>query len=269
MGFLQLPGLGKVHFHEYGTGTKPILAFHGYGMLGNQFRVLEQSLLPKYHFYGFDHFFHGQSSLEGWTDKQIRVGMIKEQVRLYLQEWFKVYGEQRISIIGYSIGANLALILVEEYAHLIDDLILMAPDGLAVHKGFYFLRHHPIGKFIFGWATKSKWLAPFLLKSVKAVGVIDEALYTIAYNEIDTEKKRLDSYYTMNLIRLLKPDVVKIAGLINQYKIKCLLIFGKDDHLYPKKAATPFIEMLDNAEVHEVKMGHWLVTKALDEYLTR
>ncbi|MDB5011311.1 MAG: alpha/beta fold hydrolase, partial [Mucilaginibacter sp.] len=32
MGFLQLPALGKVHFHEYGTGTKPLLAFHGYGM---------------------------------------------------------------------------------------------------------------------------------------------------------------------------------------------------------------------------------------------
>jgi hypothetical protein len=31
----------------------------------------------------------------------------------------------------------------------------------------------------------------------------------------------------------------------------------------------PFIGKLDNAEVHEVKMGHWLVTKALDEYLVK
>ena len=269
MGFLHLPGLGKVHFHEYGTGNKPLLAFHGYGMTGRQFHVLEKSVLPKYHIYGFDHFFHGESRLDGWTDEQIRIGMPKNMVRLYLQEWFRVYGEQRFSIMGYSIGANLALILLEDYAHLVDDVILMAPDGLAVYKGFHFLLHNPLGKFLFRGVTKSKWLAPFVLKSAKRAGIIDDSLYQIAYNEIDTEQKRLDTYYTLNLIRLLKPDVEKVAALINQYKINCLLIFGRDDKLFPKSAAMPFIGMLDNAEVHELELGHWLVIKALDEYLVQ
>ena len=48
MGFLHLPGLGKVHYHEYGTGQKSLLSFHGYGMTGKQFHVLEQSILPEY-----------------------------------------------------------------------------------------------------------------------------------------------------------------------------------------------------------------------------
>lgn len=269
MGFLQLPGLGKVHFHEYGTGQKPMLAFHGYGMTGKQFHVLEQSILPKYHIYGFDHFFHGESALNGWTDKQIRAGMPRDMVRSYMQQWFSIYGEQRISILGYSIGANLALILVEEYPHLIDEVILMAPDGLAVHKIFHFLRYNLLGKNIFALATKSNWLAPFLLKTAKKLGIIDQSLYQIAYSEIDTKPKRLDVYYTLNLIKLLKPDVAKVTSLINQYQVKCTLIFGKHDHLFPKSAAMPFIDMLDNAEVHELPLGHWLVIKALDEYLTR
>ncbi|SDP87600.1 Pimeloyl-ACP methyl ester carboxylesterase [Mucilaginibacter sp. OK268] len=269
MGFLHLPGLGKAHFHEYGTGQKPLLAFHGYGMTGKQFQVLEQSILPKYHIYGFDHFFHGGSKLEGWTEEQITAGMPKNMVHTYMQEWFKTYGEQRFSVMGYSIGANLALILLEEYAHLIDDVILMAPDGLSVYKGFHFLLHNPLGKFLFRGVTKSKWLAPFVLKTAKRAGMIDDNLYQIAYNEIDTEQKRLDTYYTLNLIRLLKPDVEKIAAQINQYKINCQLIFGKDDKLFPKSAAMPFIEKLDNAEVHELALGHWLVIKALDEYLVQ
>lgn len=269
MGYLQLPDLGKVHFHEYGTGNKPLLAFHGYGMTGKQFHVLEQSILPKYHIYGFDHFFHGDSKLDGWTEQQILAGMPKNLVRNYMQEWFNIYGEQRISVMGYSIGANLALILVEEYPHLIDDVILMAPDGLSVYKSLHFILHKPLGRVLFGWATKSKWLAPFILKTVKKTGLIDESLYQIAYNEIDTEQKRLDTYYTLNLIRLLKPDAAAVAGLINQYKIKCLLIFGRHDHLFPKSAAMPFIGMLNDAEVHEVELGHWLVIKALDEYLAK
>jgi len=267
MGFLQIPGLGKVHFHEYGSGAKPMLAFHGYGMTGRQFHVLKNSVLAEYHVYGIDHFFHGESELNGWTEQQILSGMPREIVRAYLDEWFKIYGRQKVSLMAYSIGANLALILAEEFPDLIDEIILMAPDGLSVFKGFHFLIHQPVGKYFFKVATKSKWLAPSLLKNLRKVRFIDDSLYNIAYNEIDTEKKRLDVYYTLNLLRLLKPDTDKLIGLINQHKIKLTLIFGRDDQLFPKSAVVPFIDRLDKAEVHEVPLGHWLVVPALDEYL--
>jgi pimeloyl-ACP methyl ester carboxylesterase len=267
MGFLHLPQLGTVHYHEYGSGTKPMLAFHGYGMTGKQFHVLERSVLSKYHVYGFDHFFHGESKLEGWSERQILAGMSKAMVRIYLEEWFKVYGRQRISLMAYSIGANFVLILLEDYADLVDEVFLMAPDGLAGSKGFRFLQHNPVGRAVFKAITKSKWLAPAMLKAVKSIKVIDDSLYTIAYNEVDTPKKREDVFYTLNLIRHLQPDMEKVAANINRYGIKCTLIFGKDDMLFPKKPAMPVIGLLDKPEVHEVPMGHWLVTAALDMYL--
>lgn len=269
MGFLHLPGLGKVHFHEYGNGQKPLLAFHGYGMTGKQFHVLEQSILLEYKVYGFDHFFHGESTLTGWTEKQILSGMPKAMVKSYLEEWFKIYGKQRFSVMAYSIGANLALILVEEFADMIDEVILMAPDGLPAYKGFHFLTHNWIGKLLFGHLIKSKWQAPRLLKALKKLHIIDDSLYTIAYNEIDTPKKRLDVYYTLNLIKQLKPDIDKVTQLINKYDIKCRLIFGKYDNLFPMPAAGNFIGKLNKVDVDEVSLGHWLVTPALDEYLKK
>ena len=267
MGLLDIPGLGSAHYHEYGDGKKPLLAFHGYGMTGRQFHVLERSVLQQYHVYGFDHFFHGGSKLSGWTEKQIVAGMPKAMVAAYAEEWFNVYGKQRFSVMGYSIGANIALILVELFAGMIDEVILMAPDGLSVYKGFDFLTNKPVGRYFFRQVTKSKWLAPTLLKNLKKARFIDDSLYQIAYNEMDTEQKRLDVYYTLNLIRLLKPDTIKIAGLINQYHIKCRLVFGKGDNLFPRPAAEPFISLLNEPDVHEVAMGHWLVVKELDEYL--
>lgn len=267
MGFLYVPGLGKIHFHEYGTGAKPLLAFHGYGMTGRQFHVLEQSVLTKYHVYGFDHFFHGGSKLEDWTETQILAGMPKAMVRSYVDEWFKVYGRQRFSVMAYSIGANIALILAEEFPDLVDDIILMAPDGLSVYKGFNYLTYHPLGKYLFRRVIRSGWLAPALLKGLKRIGFIDDSLYTIAYSEMDTRQKRHDVYYTLNLIRLLRPDVNKVTALINQYSINCRLIFGRDDLLFPKQGAMPFIKLLKDVQVDEVPLGHWLVTPVLDEYL--
>lgn len=267
MGFLQLDGLGKIHFHEYGEGSKPMLAFHGYGMTGKQFHVLKKSVLKEYKVYGIDHFFHGESTLTGWTERQIITGMPRHMVKLYLEEWFNTYGRQRISLMAYSIGANLALILLQEFPEWIDELILMAPDGLAPYKGFEFIQQHPVGRQLFRRATKSRWLAPSVLKGLKNLKVIDENLYTIAYNEIDTPKKRQDVYYSLNLIKLLRPDNHKVVQLINQHQIKSTFIFGKDDLLFPKRAAMPILEQLNNATIHEVPMGHWLVTPELDEYL--
>ncbi|RFZ81609.1 alpha/beta hydrolase [Mucilaginibacter terrenus] len=267
MGFLDLPGLGKAHYHEYGKGSKPMLAFHGYGMTGKQFHVLERSILQKYHVYGFDHFFHGESKLAGWTEEQILAGMPREMVRGYVEEWFAKYGKQRFSLMGYSIGANIVLVLIEEYGDMIDDVILMAPDGLSVYKGFEILLHKRYGRYFFRTVTKSKWLAPSVIRTLKKVGFIDQSLYNIAYNEIDTEQKRQDVYYTLNLIRLLKPNARKVAELIGRYNINCRLIFGKDDNLFPKSAAAAFIESVPTANVHEVALGHWLVVKELDEYL--
>lgn len=269
MGFLQIQGLGTVHFHEYGTGSKPLLAFHGYGMTGRQFHVLEHSVLKEYHVYGFDHFFHHESRLDNWTEQQILTGMPRAMVRQYVEEWFKQYGRQRFSVMAYSIGANIGLILVEEFPDLIDEVILMAPDGLSVFKGFYFLQHQPFGRWLFNRLTKSKWMAVALLKNLLRVGFIDQSLFKIAYSEIDTPKKRLDVYYTLNLLRTLVPDTEKIAALINQYHIKCVLIFGEDDNLFTYQSAQPFINQLSNPIVHKVKLGHWLVIPALDDYLVK
>ena len=269
MGFLQIPGLGRVHFHEYGTGNKPLLAFHGYGMTGKQFHVLEQSFLKEYRVYGFDHFFHHESKLDNWTEEQIVAGMPRAMMRHYAEEWFKLHGRQRFSVMAYSIGANLALILVEEFPDLIDEVILMAPDGLSVFKGFHFLLHQGPGKRLFRRLTKSKWMATSLLRNLLRIGFIDQALFDIAYNELDTPKKRLDVYYTLNLMRLLVPDTERLPDLINQHKIKCILIFGRRDNLFPHKNALPFIEKLHDPAIHQVDLGHWLIVPALDEYLTK
>lgn len=267
MGVIQIKELGTAYFHEYGEGDKPLLAFHGYGMTGKQFAVLKQSVLKKYHVYGFDHFFHGNSQLHNWTEDEILAGMPKILVRQYVEQWFRQHGRQRFSVIGYSIGANLALILVEEYPELIDNIILMAPDGLSVYKGIDILRNKSWGKYLFNHLAKSKWLAAFLLKSMHRLKLIDDSLYQIAHAETNTEKKRLDVYYTLNFGKFLLPDVSRIAPLINKYNIRCLMIFGKHDKLFPKKTAMHFINSLKSPEVHEVDMGHWLTTPALDDYL--
>ena len=51
--------LVKLHYYKFGNGPQIMLCFHGYGMHGKQFKILEgTALASKYTFYGFDLFFH-------------------------------------------------------------------------------------------------------------------------------------------------------------------------------------------------------------------
>jgi pimeloyl-ACP methyl ester carboxylesterase len=269
MGFLKIEGLGKVHYHEYGSGKKLLFAFHGYGLDGKQFDVLEQSLLQQYRIVGFDHFFHGTSTLEDVKEASVLAGMQPELLKAYIKGWFKQFGEQRFSIIGYSIGANMALFSLEHFAELVDEIILIAPDGLVLHKGFHFLRTSFIGKKIFRKLTYSSWMMLFALKLLRKVKIIDKSLYAIASREIDTPEKRLDAYFTIHFIKTIRPDIKKIAKLINQYHIRCRLYFGEYDDLFPKSNGAKFIALLDRPELHILPMGHWLVTSELDEYIAK
>lgn len=269
MALLEIEGLGKIYYHEYGSGPKLMFAFHGYGMTGKQFNVLEKSLLKKYRIIGFDHFFHGTSELYVVNEASILAGMQPNLLNMYLKTWFQKFGEQRFSLMGYSIGANMALYLLENFAEKVDEIILIAPDGLVAHKGFQFMRTSFIGKKLFQKLTYSNWMMIRALKLLKQLKVIDQSLYAIAYREIDTPEKRRNAYFTVNFTKNIRPNVEKVATLINQYHINCQLFFGKYDNLFPKSNSRKFVSLLNQHQMHELPLGHWLVTTELDNYLTQ
>lgn len=267
MGFLEIEGLGKVHYHEYGSGTKLLFAFHGYGMSGRQFSVLQQSLVQQYRIIGFDHFFHGTSALYEAKEAVVLAGMQPEILKAYINSWFKKFGRQRFALLGYSIGANMALYLTQQFADQIDEVILMAPDGLVRHKGLHFLRASFIGQKLFKKLTYSSWMMARALKLLNRFGVIDNSLYAIASREIDTPQKRLNAYFTVHFNKNIYTDIGKVAALINQYHIRCRLYFGQYDRLFPQKNSKKLLRLLQRPEIYVLPSDHWIVTAELDNFI--
>jgi predicted esterase len=75
------------------------------------------SCAGKIHFTGiprlrFRSFFSWRKQAKRVDRKQILAGIPKAMVA-YVEEWFKLHGRQRFSVMGYSIGANIALILLK------------------------------------------------------------------------------------------------------------------------------------------------------------
>ncbi|HZY37074.1 MAG TPA: alpha/beta hydrolase, partial [Mucilaginibacter sp.] len=120
----------NLHYYKFGAGPKAMLCFHGYGMHGKQFKLLEGSLGSKYTFYGFDLFFHKETKLNDQSLATIQKGITKKELVALVDEFNKFEGIDRFSVIGYSMGSHYATVIAEELADRIDEYIIAAPSSL-------------------------------------------------------------------------------------------------------------------------------------------
>ena len=81
--------LVNLHYYKFGAGPKAMLCFHGYGMHGKQFKLLEGSLGEKYTFYGFDLFFHKETKLKDQSLAAIQKGITKKELVDLIEEFCK------------------------------------------------------------------------------------------------------------------------------------------------------------------------------------
>lgn len=245
-------------YSQYGRGRQLLIAFHGYGMDGSQFRVLEDSLLKKYNIIGFHLPYHknGPANHEDWID------LVKAEIRkLVAQSEFEYF-----SLAGYSIGSKVTLHLIEEFQSQIDEIFLFAPYGLENHWGLSFVTKG-IGNSFFRLMVNTS-LPEKIMKVVKFLKIIDQSHHEIIHKELLSRNKRESLCKTLQMAGEIRIKRNQLPELINRNQIKSTIIYGKDDVLFPfKKRSISILEQFDMAYVDQIKEGHWLVTDKLDKAL--
>ena len=120
----------RLHYYKFGKGTKNMLCFHGFGMHGKQFRCLENTLGDQYTFWGFDLFFHKETTLKDQTLDTVKKGLLKNELSQLMQDFCTYEHIEKFSVIGYSMGSHYATALVELLPERIHEYIVVAPSSL-------------------------------------------------------------------------------------------------------------------------------------------
>jgi pimeloyl-ACP methyl ester carboxylesterase len=243
---------------EYGEGKDWLLAFHGYGMDGNQFQILTKSLTARYRIIGFHLPYHksGPTHHVGWMRSII------EKINELINE----YGIAKFSLAGYSIGAKVALQLIPTFQKNLRKIYLMAPYGLEKHWGLSFVSKG-FGNQFFKTIINSK-LPEKIMVGVKKIGIIDDAHHTIIQNELDTSQKRHNLCHSLFMIGQIRLNILETINIINQNRIVMTIVYGRSDVIFPfEKRNKKLLSMINNCVVLEVNDSHWLMTTKLDELL--
>lgn len=238
-----------------------MLCFHGFGMHGKQFLVLEPELGDKYTFWGFDLFFHKTTILKNNDLDTIKAGLTKKQLADFILGFCKAQNIDRFSVIGYSMGSHYATVIAEEVPELIDEYIIAAPSSINPGKIMRFFSLNKIGNKLIEKIALSKTALLGLLKSLHKVRLIDAEGYAILLKEIGTYQLRFNLYASLTYLRFLETDEQKLSYSLNNFPIKSVFIFGRRDKTYPLSIGKDFLPQIKNAKILNLDESHELINK--------
>ncbi len=257
----------KLAYYKFGIGTKAMLCFHGFGMHGRQFSLLEKAYGQEYTFYGFDLYFHEQTELTSNSLDTVKKGLNKQLLSEIIEGFCVKNAILRFSMIAYSMGTHYASTLLEHIPGRIDLFIAIAPSFLKPARiltllGQNKLANNVLKKLIFSHSGLEN-----LLKLSRRLGMVDEKGYEILAKEIATPTLRYNFYACITYLRFLSLDSKTFIEKANLEKIRIIFIFGSTDTSYPSTMNDGVLEALDQSEKLIVSGGHELINSKLPEIL--
>lgn len=261
----------KLHYYEYGNGPDILLAFHGFGMRGTQFRVLESAFSSKYKIYSFDLFFHGETELRDSSLSTVRKGLNPQEYGKFIRDFIRSLNadSKKVSLLSYSMGSLMALSILESLPESIDSVFFIAPDGFTPNKLLQIgSRNLLINRFLYKMVYSPKTIN-LLLNFILKLKYIDSSLHKILHNEFKTIETRLACYNSITYHAKLSFEQNKIAELLNNNEINSFFYFGESDVLFPATIGKKFSKKLNKTSIEVLKGGHELVNEKLNEIIRR
>jgi pimeloyl-ACP methyl ester carboxylesterase len=240
----------QIHCSQWGTGEKPLLCFHGFGENADSFTSLARQLGDTYTIIAIDLPLHGKTVWnEGMmcTTEDI-VSIINNIPALY---------NHRFSLAGYSMGGRVALSVYEQIPQRIQQLILLAPDGLKINFWYWLATQTALGNRLFKYFMKKPGIFFTVTKALKRTGMINTGVYTYVHQYLNQEDKRIQLYTIWTTMRKLRPAVKNIKALIQKNKTPVFLIYGRYDRVIRHTTGSAFKKgMEDICILHILPCGH-------------
>ncbi len=232
-----------------------MLVFHGYGERAAAFVPLAKKLGDKYTVYAMDLPGHGKTV---WKSRKIESEDFQGIVSAILEH----EGKDAFSVLGFSYGARVCLLLAEAFPDKLKEVFLAAPDGISVSGLYRIVQVVPdlVKRFCFWFLVNKKTAKIALLLHRR--GWLNHHNYRFAeMNFCQRRRRRRLFIYWMSLDNL-QPDWLKARRIIAERGIKLKVILATNDEVIPTIAGRKLTEGVDGAEVFFIAGNHRQLRRA-------
>ncbi len=248
-----------LRYATYGNGTASLLAFHGYGQDHSVFSRLSIAF-PEYTIYAFDLFFHGKSEWRE-TERELSSSMLKELIEGFIRQ----KNIERFSVLGFSIGARIALAVIPCFAPLLDSVWLLAPHGIKSDYLYKFVTQKGPVNRLFRFIVTNPVFFFRLLDFVAYIGVADRRLIRFVRSQMRTVADRQKVFNTWVVHSGLIYSWPKITQIMNAGSVQLNIVLGAGDRIISPDSITGKLYKIRKKEILILDCGHEeLIRKMID-----
>jgi pimeloyl-ACP methyl ester carboxylesterase len=233
----------RVFVRKKGAGPKTLLLFHGFGQDHTALLPVANAVTDRYTCYLFDLYHHGQSH---WRPGDTPIE--KTDWKLYLKGFLLEHQIDAFSVLGFSLGARLALASLEAFPERTEALFLIAPDGLRASPWYTLATGSHLTRKIFHAAITRPGIFFTLADTLHRWGWLDARLHRVAGHYMGSPQKREQVYHAWVGFRRLKSAPRRLAALIRQHSIRTVIIVGARDTFIPPARVQALVKYLRRAE---------------------
>ena len=241
-----------IHYKYTKAGSKLLICWHGYDESSASFAFLEQQL-PEFSLLCIDLPHHGCTE---WNENSpITIQHLIEIINEVRSRVFP--GINTYSLLGFSLGGRLALTVFQTVPEAVDNIVLLAPDGINTNFWHWFSTRTIVGKRIFRFSISNPWWIFSLLKIGNRLGMINQSVYKFTRYYLQDKRSREFLYKRWICMRKINPDrkLIKQAAMHQQIVLK--LVYGEYDRIIKHERAQDFCrELNSNCKLHVLSCGH-------------
>ncbi|MCB0476767.1 MAG: alpha/beta hydrolase [Crocinitomicaceae bacterium] len=202
----------------------------------------------------FNIFFHGQSELK---EDHLDHHNLKAIFDLVIEN----ESINHFSVIGYSLGGKFALNLVNYYPEKIDQVILIAAEGIKAHN-FYNLtcRIWLLRRLYKTSIEHPNWffnLAHFL----RRIRVFSPSMIKFIELQMGEKEQREMAYNTWAKFRYVFPNQGRLKNNFHDFNIDLIVMIGERDRIIKPDVGNYFIQKMGKGEFRVLPMTHDIFRK--------
>lgn len=243
-------GQSRLAFRVFGNGPAVLLAFHGFGQSSQVYEPLLAQAGNQFTIYAFDLFLHGSSQFGG---DQL---LTKNDWQGFIGAFLRAQHIDRFSLMGFSLGGRFALATTEAFANRIDQLLLIAPDGITRSFWYAAATSTGAGRTLFRYVLRHLSVLSRFGHALVRLRLLNRTIMRFAEISLATPEQRERVYQTWTLFRLIRPNLKVVADLLNHHPVWVRFFTGAFDRIVPGRYILPLTNQLRQYELTVLKTGH-------------
>lgn len=153
-------------------------------------------------------------------------------------------------------GGRFALVTARYFADQIDEVLLLAPDGVSQDPWFNLVTSTKAGRGLLRFCLRHTRFVLALGRGLVRVRLLNAALLRFVEATMQTSNQRDQIYRSWTGFRNLQTDMTQLAKTITDHHVRVRLFLGKYDAVLPRWQTRPLEIALPDCEVTILPTGH-------------